>query len=326
MKTLTNFKSIMDLMDVFHNEQSCIDYLEKKCWNDGVITSPFDPESKVYICKSVKKELKDSNKEVIETYYVPRYQCANTGKYFNPQTGTLFENTKIPIRKWFITLYLVLTEKGGISSPELARFIDVQQRTAWFLLHRIRNCLNIEHEEKMYGTVESDESFFGGSNKNRHKDKKEKYGKGRRFKDKIAVLGLYERYTKEIRLFVIQSPSSRETIPLVLKNVETDTVVCTDEWRSYSDLKLRGYDHKVIRHNLGRYQEGENTTNRIENVWSVAKRCYHGTHIHLSRKHMQRYCNEWAFRFNTISFSTCERFDAFFYRIHHRTKYHELIA
>ena len=80
MKALTNFKSIMDLLEVFPNEQSCVDYLEQKCWQDGVITSPFDPDSKVYVCKSVKKELKDPDKNVIETYYMPRFQCANTGK------------------------------------------------------------------------------------------------------------------------------------------------------------------------------------------------------------------------------------------------------
>src|SRR5574344_2873242 len=150
---VTNFKSVVELLDTFKDEQSCIEQLEKLMWN-GYVVSPFDSTAKVYKCKE------------------NRYRCKNTGKYFNVKTNTLFDNTKIPLRKWFVAIYLVTSHKKGISSLQLSRDIDVTQKTAWFMLHRIRKCFGIENENDLKNTVGVGETYVGGKNKNRHADKK----------------------------------------------------------------------------------------------------------------------------------------------------------
>lgn len=153
-----DFNSIIDLLNIFPNEQTCIDHLEQLRW-DGYVVSPFDSTSKVYKCKDNK------------------YRCKNTGKYFNVKTNTLFDNTKIELRKWFLAIYIVTSHKKGISSMQLAKDIDVTQKTAWFILQRIRNCFEISDNDQLDNDVEIDETFVGGKNKNRHTSKKLKIHK-----------------------------------------------------------------------------------------------------------------------------------------------------
>lgn len=138
-----DFNSILELMQAFPDEQSCIDHLEALRWN-GYVISPFDPLSKVYKCKN------------------NRYRCANTGKYFNVKTGTLFDNTKVPLQKWFLAIWLITCHKKGVSSLQLARDIDVTQKTAWFMLQRIRKCFGIENDNHLDNDVEIDETYIGG--------------------------------------------------------------------------------------------------------------------------------------------------------------------
>lgn len=147
-----DFSSIFELFESFPDEQNCIDHLEKLRWN-GFVVSPFDPTSVVYKCKYNK------------------YRCKNTGKYFNVKTNTLFDNTKVKLRKWFAAIWLVTAHKKSITSAQLARDIDVTQKTAWFMLQRIRNCFGIENTHELNNTVEIDETYVGGKNKNRHANK-----------------------------------------------------------------------------------------------------------------------------------------------------------
>ena len=168
------FKNILDLVRTFPDESSCIKFLESQRWN-GNIVSPFDSTSEVWKCKEGK------------------YMCATTGKYFNVKTGTLFENTKIPLQKWFIAIWLMTSHKKGISSIQLAKDLGITQKSAWFLSQRVRNCFCLEDEPMMEGVVEVDETFVGGKNKNRHKDKKVKYSQGRSYKDKTPVFGMLQR-------------------------------------------------------------------------------------------------------------------------------------
>lgn len=155
---IQEFKSIIDLVQRFPDEQSCIDHLEWLRW-EGNVVSPFDPDSKVYKCKGNK------------------YRCRNTAKYFNVKTGTIFEDTKIPLQKWFMALYVFSSHKKGISSHHLARDIDVTQKTAWFLLHRLRYAFDHPNFKKaLAGEVEADETLIGGKQKNKHeKDKNRKH-------------------------------------------------------------------------------------------------------------------------------------------------------
>lgn len=147
------FNSLLDLVKAFPTEQSCITHLEQLRWNDFVV-SPFDATSKVYKCKGSK------------------YRCKNTGKYFNVRTNTLFDNTKVELIKWFMAIWLVTSHKKGISSWQLSRDIDVTQKTAWFMLQRIRQCFGCENDSDLNNEVEIDETFIGGKNKNRHTNKK----------------------------------------------------------------------------------------------------------------------------------------------------------
>jgi len=173
----TNFNSILDLIKIFPNEQACIDHLTKIRWN-GKTISPFDSTSKVYVCKNNK------------------YRCKNTGKYFNVKTNTLFDSTKIELKKWFLAIWLITSHKKGISSLQLAKDIAVTQKTAWFMLQRIRNCFNLDNDNKLNNEVEIDETYIGGKNKNRHIKKKIAQSQDRSSKDKTSVLGMIERKGK----------------------------------------------------------------------------------------------------------------------------------
>lgn len=219
----SRFKSLKDLQDAFPTEQHCIDYLEGKRWG-GKVVSPFDPSSKVYKCKDNK------------------YRCKNTGKYFNVKTKLIFHKTSLPLICWFMAIWLVLSHKKGISSVQLSKDIGVTQKTAWFMLHRIRKALGLENEEnnddnqnqdKLDGTVEVDETFIGGKNKNRHADKKVKACQGRSFKDKVPVFGMFQRGGKVIAKVVSDTKSN--TLFGVIRNyVKEGSNLYTDEW-NYSE-------------------------------------------------------------------------------------------
>ena len=182
----TNFKSIIDLLNAFPDEQTCTDHLEKLRWNGNII-SQFDSTSTVYKCKGNK------------------YRCKNTGKFFNVRTNNLFDNTKVELRKWVLAIYIVTSHKKGISSIQLSKDIDVTQKTAWFMLQRIRNCSGFEGT--LENEVECDETFIGGKNKNRHNDKKVDNSQDRSVKDKSAVFSMVERGGNLI-VKQVQNPSS----------------------------------------------------------------------------------------------------------------------
>ena len=183
-----DFKSLPEFSKLFPDEQACITFLEKERWGDHVV-SPFDPESKVYKCKG------------------NRYKCKNTGKYFNVRTGTIFENSKVSLRKWMLACYFVVEMKRGVSSLQLSKIVGVTQKTAWFMLQRIHNCFSIEIKEPcLKGEIEVDETYIGGKNKNRHSKDKVKDAQGRSLKDKTPVFGTLQRegfvvaYVVKIRL------------------------------------------------------------------------------------------------------------------------------
>jgi len=220
----TNFNSIIELLKAFSTEQECINHLETLRWN-GFVVSPFDSTSKVYKCQGNK------------------YRCRNTGKYFNVKTNTLFDNTKIELQKWFLAIYLVTSHKKGISSLQLSRDLDVTQKTAWFMLQRIRNCFGIENCTELKNEVEIDETFIGGKNKNRHADKKVENSQGRSVKDKTPILGMVERGGK-IAAVQVENTSAEQLTPEIIKHVK-DATIYTDEWLGYRQLD-KIYNHLFI--------------------------------------------------------------------------------
>ena len=309
-----DFKSIIELFAAFPDEQSCIDHLEWLRWHGNVI-SPFDPSSKVYKCKDNK------------------FRCKNTRKYFNVKTNTLFDSSKVQLRKWFAAIWLVTSHKKGISSAQLARDIDVTQKTAWFMLQRIRKCFGISNDvdkdvnndnrHKLNGDVEIDETFVGGKNKNRHRDKKVKNCQGRSFKDKTPVFGMLQRGGKVIAKVVLNT-RSKTLFPIILRHVKVGSRLYTDEW-DYSDAVNYLYDHYSVNHGMGFYGSGELTTNSIEGFWAIVKRSIMGIYYHWSRKHIQRYIDECVFRYNTRHHSDGERFNFLLQSTGHRLTYKELV-
>lgn len=280
--------SLVALLRTFPNERACIRYLEKLYWNDRPV-SPFDAISKVYHLKS------------------GQYRCKNTGKNFNVKTGTMFENTKIGLVKWFMAIWLVANNKKGISSYQLARDIEVTQKTAWFMLQKIRGMMEYENKGLLHGEVEIDETYVGGKNKNRHRDKKVPHSQGRSHKDKTAVLGMVERGGRLIAC-VVEDTTHQSLIPLIKQHISRETVIYTDEHTAYKKTdKL--YTRFYVDHGKHQYADGDVTTNRIENCWTHLKRMIHGTYHRPTRRYLQRYVNEFVFRYNLRSESDGERFN-----------------
>ena len=305
MLQITEFKSIIDLVKKFPTEQSCIDHLEAIRWN-GVVISPFDEISKVYKCAGNK------------------YKCKNTGKYFNVRTGTIFEDTKIGLQKWFMGIYLVNNHKKGISSHQLARDIEVTQKSAWFMLHRIRYAFDHENFKKTMGdVVEADETFVGGKNKNRHADKKVANSQGRSFKDKTPVLGLMQN--GHVNCTVIPNTQAETIKPVIERMVKEGAILVTDDWDAYRALCPK-YNHVIVDHQKGEYVRGAFHTNSIEGFWSIFKRGVYGIYHQVSRKHLHRYCVEFSYRYNTRTVNDPQRFNLCLTSIDKRLKYNDLIG
>jgi transposase-like protein len=298
-------KSILDLINAFPTEQSCIDHLEILRWNGNVV-SPFDPTSKVYDCKGNK------------------YKCKNTGKYFNVRTNTIFDNTKMPLQKWFLAIWIVTSHKKGISSLQLGRDLNITQKSAWFMLQRIRNCFGINNDEDLNGEVEMDETYVGGTNSNRKasirndksEETQEKYKKS-------TVFGMVQR-DGELRAMHVENAMEVSLLPVVFDNVSKEAKVYSDQHKSYYNLK-RIYDHKVVKHSQGEYVRGRVSTNTIESFWAILKRGIYGIYHFTSKKHLQLYVDEFVFRYNTRKTTESNRFNLLLSNIENRLTYKELI-
>lgn len=303
-KTIGEFTSLIDLLQAFPTEESCIAYLEKQLWGDGEPVSPYDPTSKVY-------RRGDG-----------MYRCKNTGKNFNIRIGTIFEGSKVPLRKWFVAIYEITTSNKGISSIKLADDIQVTQKTAWYMSQRIREAFNIALEEKLDGEVELDETFVGGKNKNRHRNKRVKNSQGRSFKDKVPVMGMLQRGGKLVCEVVRNTSYKSLTVP-ILRNVKRTATLYSDEWQGYKTVhKL--YKRYIVDHGHGQYVNGNAYTNNIEGFWSILKRGLTGIYNHTSKKHLQRYVNEFCFRYNYRKLDGKERFNCLLCNSKHRITYNEL--
>lgn len=248
-----DFKNILELINTFPDEESCIGHLESLRWEDGIVISPFDADSKVYVCKG------------------NRYRCKNTGKYFNVKTSTLFDSTKVKLQKWFLAIWLVTLHKKDISSVQLSKDIGVTQKTAWFMLHRIRSCFGFDNDNNLTGEVELDETYIGGKNKNRHTAKKVEYSQGRSTKD--SVFGEVQHGGK-LNARHVTDVGARTLTNEILSYV-SDATIYSDEWLGYKSLK-RG-------------------------IFVI----YHFASV----KHLQNYVDEFIFRYNTRKGNEVDRFN-----------------
>ncbi len=233
------------------------------------------------------------------------WKCKACKKQFSVKVGTIFEDSALGLDKWLIAIWLIANAKNGISSYELHRAIGITQKSAWHVLHRIRFAMQTGSFEKFSGEVEVDETFIGGKAKNMHKDKREKLIQGRGSVGKTAVMGLLERKGRVVAKVIERI--DRETLHNEVKaNVEKDSNLFTDEWRSYRGLDEQ-YIHAVINHSI-EYVRGNVHTNGIENFWALLKRTIKGTYVSVEPFHLSRYLAEQTFRFNERKGKDKDRF------------------
>lgn len=230
---------------------------------------------------------------------------------FSLKTGTIFEDSPIGLEKWLPAVWMILNCKNGISSWELHRAMGVTQKTAWFMLHRIRLAMQEGGFEKMSGTCEADETYVGGKAINMHARKLEKLkmrGAVRAGTDgKAIVMGILERGSGKARTKVLPNTRAYHVRTTVIENVEKGSTIYSDALRSYRNLPVDGFVHDFVDHTV-EYVKGQVHTNGMENFWSLLKRCLKGTYVSVEPFHLQAYCDEQAFRYNHRKMDDVNRF------------------
>jgi transposase-like protein len=297
---LYEFKSLLQLNDYFKEEKTCYEFLANQIWEDGKPVCPFCGSVHVYTTKG--RSTKPSKKDI------PEYRCANKDctKKFSATKGTIFEASKVPLRDWFAAIYLITTHKKGISSLQLATDLQITQKTAWFLLHRVREMYRTSAPDMLRDVVQLDETLVGGKSRNKHADKRKPGTQGRSTVDKTIVFGA-RALNGQVKTEVIPNVDSDTIIPIVEKWVEKGSIMVTDEWRSYRALS-ENYFHIAVDHSAGQYTSGAFSSNGIENFWSLFKRGIIGIYHQVSPKHLHRYSTEFAYRYNTREETAKNRF------------------
>ena len=279
--------TMVELCDMFPTEESARDWFEAHVWPDG----RYCPR-----CGSVRTHEASHAK-------MP-YRCSDCRSYFSVKTGTVMENSKIPLRKWAFAIYLHLTSLKGVSSMKMHRDIGVSQPAAWFMLQRIRKAWD-DDGWPFGGPVEVDETFIGGREKNKHG--KDKLRAGRGAVGKTTVVGAKDRETNKVKAKVVKETDAETLQEFVIDVAETGATVYTDDAKAYKGIP---YDHESVRHSVGEFVNGMAHTNGIESFWAMLKRGYGGTYHKISPKHLQRYVDEFAGRHSIRGRDTIDQMNA----------------
>lgn len=278
--------TLVEAIRYFADPDVCLDFVVNLRWPNGIVTCPtcgrddarFIPTRRIWECRS-----------------------KHTRQQFSVKVGTIFEDSPIGLDKWLAAIWMIANAKNGVSSYEIARGLGVTQKTAWFMLHRIRLAMDVPSIDKFSGEVEVDETFIGGKARFMHKDRRAEKVTGTGGKDKTAVMGLLERHGPDghsaVKAQVISDRRRKTLSPEVRKHVTPGSEVYTDALKSYADLS-DSYIHEVIDH-AEAYVRGKVHTNGIENFWSLLKRAIRGTYVNVEPFHLFRYLNEETFRYNT---------------------------
>jgi transposase-like protein len=272
-------KSLQEAIVYFSNPDNCIDYLAIRRWPDGKVVCPTCG------CETVKFSEKRRT-----------WTCAkhHAKREFSIKVGTVMEDSAIPLDKWMVAAW-----KNGVSSYEIARDVKVTQKSAWFMLHRIRLAMQDDFFGSKLGAnggeVEVDETFIGGKARNMHLSKRQRRITGTGGKDKTIVFGMLERDGR-VRAKVMRDRKMETVQPEIKKHVQAGTALYSDEWVAYRGLETE-YEHQVIDHAM-KYVDGRVHTNGMENFWSLLKRGISGTYVSVEPFHLFRYLDEQMFRFN----------------------------
>jgi transposase-like protein len=288
---LTKFKTLTDLMIAFQDPQTAIDHFKAIRWSGGV-TCPYCDHDKAY-------KLKRKN----------MFRCADCKRNFSVTVGTIFEDTKLPLRIWFGAIWLITNHPKGIASTTLAKDLGITQKSAWFVLHRLRHAARTRSFKKpLTGIVEADETYVGGKAINKHRGRSGTKGGS---SDKTPVMGVVERGGDTIAK-VLPIANKVTMHSFLRETVSRDAeMLVTDSHPVYQ--KPMGYArHEIVNHQQGEFKRGEAHTNSIESVWALLKRQIVGTHHWVSPKHLEKYVQEMTWRLNRRDMAPADRMNALF--------------
>jgi transposase-like protein len=286
--------TLMEAIQYFSDPLTCIQFFAGLRWDNGEAVCPR--------CQSKRTSF-------LTTRLM--WKCLDCKKQFSIKVGTIFEDSAIGLDKWLCAMFLIANCKNGVSSYEIARDVDVTQRTAWFMLQRIRHAMHTGTFEKLSGEVEADETFIGGKARNMHAAKRADKIKGRGPEGKTIVMGVIER-GGEVRATVVPTRRKGDIQKHVREHVAAGSALYTDALKSYEGLDE--FQHEVIDHAVA-YVDGKIHTNSMENFWSLVKRQLHGTYISVEPFHLYRYIDEQAFRFNKRHGTDADRFVQLCYNV-----------
>ncbi|GKY86757.1 IS1595 family transposase [Sinisalibacter aestuarii] len=276
-----------------HDESAAFEHVESLLWPDGTVCPHCGVVDNAYKLTGVRSKPSKKNPEGKERHGL--YKCKECGKQYTVRKGTIFEESHIDLHLWLQAIHLMVSSKKGISSHQLARTLEITQKSAWFLSHRIREAMRDGDLSPMGGgggVVEADETFIGND-----PDRPKKPGQ-RHYHHKMKVLSLVDRNSGRAKSFVVDAVNKNTILPILQENMAREARLFTDEGSWYLPVGREFADHQTVQHRKDEYVRGEVTTNTVEGYFSIFKRGMKGVYQHTSKRHLHRYLAEFDFRYN----------------------------